>query len=53
MWIDLLDRPTASSIKKEFPSVQCSDTYISRCLNDPKPTLQKELDKIKEEFEKA
>lgn len=53
MWIELLDKPTGTSIKKEFPSVTCSATLISRCLKEPMPTIQKELDKIKRKFEKA
>lgn len=53
MWIDLIDKPTAPSIRNEFPTITCSGTIFSRCLNDPRPTVPKELDKIKKKFENA
>lgn len=53
MWIDWIHRPTATSIKQEFPTVTCSATIISRCLNEPKPTLPSMIKEIREEFEQA
>ena len=53
MWIDWIHRPTATSIKLEFPTVTCSATIISRCLNEPKPTLPSMIKEIREEFEQA
>lgn len=53
MWIDLIDKPTAPSIRNEFHTITCTGTIFSRCLNDPRPTVPKELDKIKKKFENA
>ena len=53
MWIDLLNRPTATSIKNEFATITCTPTIVSRCLNEPKPTRETDIEKIKMKFEDA
>ncbi len=53
MWIELISRPTATSIKKEFPSITCSSQQISKCLNEPRPTHDTMLKKIWQEYEHA
>ena len=53
MWLDMLDKPTSTSIYKEFSTITCSETIISKRLNEPKPSVQKELDKIKKKFAEA
>ena len=53
MWLDLLDRPTSTSIYNEFPTITCSETIISKRLNEPKQSVPKELDKIKKKFSEA
>ncbi len=60
MWIELIDKPSAPSVKEEFrDNITCSDSYVSRKLKDgevkPKKKDRKvdeeRLDKIREEFE--
>ena len=52
MWIGWIERPTAPSIKNEFPTITCSSTIISRCLNEAKPTHPNNaIEKIRTEFE--
>ena len=51
MWIGWLDKPTASSIQREFSTIQCSAQQISKRLNEPKPTHVGMLEEIKTEFE--
>ena len=51
MWIDWIYRPTATSIKKEFPTVTCSDTIISRCMKEPPPTHPSMIENIRKELE--
>lgn len=53
-WIKwLYDKPTATSIRNEFPTITCSDTIVSRCLNEPKPTKNgKEDEEAIEEIRK-
>lgn len=52
MWIGWIERPTAPSIKNEFPTITCSSTIISRCLNEVKPTHPNNaIEKIRTEFE--
>lgn len=53
MWIELINRPTSTSIKNEFPTVTCSDTVISNVLNEPVPTHPRLIEEIREEFEQA
>lgn len=59
MWIELIERPTASSIKQEFSdNITCSESYIIRHLKEAKPTRngkidEEKLDEIREEFENA
>jgi len=58
MWINLIDRPTIPSIKKEFPTITCSTTPISQKLNEALPTKNGKVDeellgKIREKFEHA
>lgn len=53
MYIELIEKPTATSIFKEFPTIACSNTVVSNVLNEPKPTLQWMIDLIKKEFEQA
>lgn len=51
MWIGLLNKPTGTSILNEFPTITCSFQQISRCLNEPKPTHEGLMEKIRKEFE--
>ena len=58
MWIGLLKRPTAPSIKEEFQSINCADTYINRILDENKPKKglmvdEESLDRIRKKFEQA
>ena len=54
MWIGWIERPTATSIKNEFPTIVCSDQLISKCLNEVKPTHPNNaIEKIKLDYEKA
>lgn len=53
MWINWIEQPTAPSIKNEFPTITCSDQYISKCLNESPPTRKSMIDKIIQEFEQA
>lgn len=56
-WIKwLYDKPTATSIRNEFPTINCSDTQVSRCLNEPKPTKngkvdEEKIEEIRKEYE--
>lgn len=58
-WIGWLsDKPTANSIRREFPSTDCSDTIFSRVLNEPKTTKNgyiddEKIEQIRKEFEAA
>ena len=58
-WIGWLnDKPTAPSIRAEFPSITCSDQHISKCLKEQKPTKYGDVDKeaiekIRQEYEAA
>ena len=58
-WIGWLSaKPTANSIRKEFPSTDCSDTIFSRVLNESKPTIggnvnEEAIEQIRKEFEAA
>ena len=52
MWIEWIERPTAPSIKNEFPTITCSSTIISRCLNEAEPILPKNaIEIIRQKFE--
>lgn len=57
MWIGWLDKkPTATSIKKEFPSITCKDSQISEILKEDKPTMggkinEKAIESIRMEYE--
>ncbi len=54
MWIEWIERPTATSIKNEFPTIVCSNQMISKCLNEAKPTHPNNcIEKIKSDYEKA
>ena len=54
MWIEWIERPTATSIKNEFPTIVCSNQMISKCLNEVKPTHPSNaIEKIKLDYEKA
>ena len=53
MDLDLLNRPTATSIRNEFPTITCSDTIVSNVLKEPKPTHPSMIEKIRKEFEQA
>lgn len=58
MWMDLIDIPTAPSIKEEFPSITCDVSYINRKLDPDKPKKngkvdEELLDKIRKKFEQA
>ena len=50
MWIGWLYKPTGTSIINEFPTITCSPQQISRCLNEPPPTLSSMLEEIRQEF---
>lgn len=50
MWVGVIDRPTSTAIKQEFPSVTCSAQAISKYLTEPKPTRQADIDRIKAKF---
>lgn len=58
-WIKWLDKkPTATSIKTEFPTITCADTLISDILREPKPTKngkvdEEEIERIRKEYEDA
>lgn len=58
-WIGWLSaKPTANSIRREFPSTDCSDTIFSRVLNESKPTIggnvnEEAIEQIRKEFEAA
>lgn len=58
-WIGWLNaKPTANSIRNEFPSTDCSDTVFSRILNEPKPTKngyidEETIEQIRKEYEAA
>lgn len=44
-WIGWLDsKPSAPSIKAEFPSITCTDQLISQCLKEEKPTKNGKID---------
>lgn len=57
LWIGWLDKkPTATSIKKEFPSITCKDSQISEILNEAKPTKggvidEEAIESIRKEYE--
>jgi cell division septum initiation protein DivIVA len=53
MWIGWLTKPTATSIKQEFPTIKCADQQISKCLTEKAPTHAGMIEKIKTEFEQA
>lgn len=54
IWIGWIERPTATSIKNEFPTIVCSNQMISKCLNEVKPTHPNNaIEKIKLDYEKA
>ena len=54
MWIDWIARPTATSIKNEFPTIVCSSQMISKCLNEEKPTHPSNaIEKIRLDYERA
>lgn len=60
MWIDLLDMPSAPSVKEEFHSIACSKSYINRKLKIglEKPKKGGKIDdvllgKIREKFEQC
>ena len=54
MWIELIDiKPTARSIKEEFPTITCTDQQISKILNENKPTLKKMITDIYKEYEQV
>lgn len=56
-WIEWLDdRPTATSIKEEFPTITCSDQHISNCLSEVQPSKNGKVDEeaiegIRREYE--
>lgn len=50
IWIDLIDRPTAPSIKAEFPNITCRESLFSTCFNEAKPTQKSMLEAIREKF---
>lgn len=58
-WIKWLDKkPTATSIRTEFPSITCSDSQISDILGEAKPTKngkvdEEEIERIRKEYEDA
>ncbi len=53
MDLDLLNRPTATSIRNEFPTITCSDTIVSNVLKEPKPTHPFFLNLARKTFEQA
>ena len=54
MWIGWIERPTATSIKNEFPTIVCSCQMISKCLNEVKPTHPNNaIEKIRQDYERA
>lgn len=53
IWIGWIDRPTYTSIKNEFHTINCSLQFMSKCINEPPPTHQGMINKIKREFEAA
>lgn len=62
MWIELIDKPSAPSVKEEFrDNITCADTYVNKILKlgEVKPKKkngivdEERLDKIREEFELA
>lgn len=54
MWIGWIERPTATSIKNEFPTIVCSDQMISKCLNEVRPTYPNNaIEKIRQDYERA
>lgn len=54
MWIEWIERPTATSIKNEFPTIVCSSQMISKCLNEEKPTHPSNaIEKIRLDYERA
>lgn len=53
MDLELLNRPTATSIRNEFPTITCSDTIVSNVLKEPKPTHPFFLNLARESFEQA
>lgn len=56
-WIKWLDKkPTATSIKTEFPTITCTDSQISAILKEPKPTKngkvdEERIERIRKEYE--
>ncbi|MCR5512457.1 MAG: hypothetical protein K6F43_02690 [Prevotella sp.] len=50
MWLDLIDRPTSTSIKNEFATITCSDTIISNVLNEEAPMHPHMMEEIRKEF---
>lgn len=54
MWIEWIEKPTATSIKNEFQTIVCSDQMISKCLNEVKPTHPNNaIEKIRLDYERA
>ncbi len=59
LWIEWLSKkPTAYSIRKEFPTITGSDALISRCFKEKKPMKNGKVDeevieKIRQEYERA
>ena len=58
MWIEVIEIPTAPSLKDEFDNITCSGTYICKILDSQKPKKngkvdEERLNKIRKEFEQA
>lgn len=58
-WIGWLDKkPTATSIRTEFPTITCSDSQISDILGEEKPTKngkvdEEKIERIRKKYEDA
>lgn len=53
VWIGWIEKPTAPSIKNEFPTITCTDQQISKSLREPAPTHKGMINSIIQEFEQA
>ena len=58
MWIEVIEKPTAPSLKDEFDNITCGESYINRMLDSQKPMKNRKVDeerlnKIRQEFEQA
>lgn len=58
MWIEVIEIPTAPSLKDEFDNITCRESYINRILDSQKPLKngkidEERLNKIRQEFKQA